>query len=105
MASFNALWRYVESGDVRLQACSCKVTFRVAGDICVVDSSTARLLELRQSGVEALLEDRLLDRVQQLLPGVGDLDLLLARLSAEPRQRGIQWYKETLTVRVTQGNL
>ncbi|CAK9115516.1 unnamed protein product [Durusdinium trenchii] len=55
MASFNALWRYVESGDVRLQACSCKVTFRVAGDICVVDSSTARLLELVSSSRRSLM--------------------------------------------------
>lgn len=133
-ASFTALWRYIESSkDVSLMSSSCKVTFRAASDICVVDNSTARLLELvsstrrcsmmslfscrtsqgsqllrqallqpsanlqeirrRQAGVEALLEDRLLERVQQLLPGVGDLDQIVARLTAEPRQRGLQWYK------------
>lgn len=132
-ASFTALWRYIESSsDVRLVTSSCRVTFRVASDICMVDSSTVRLLDLvsshrrsvlglfktvtsqgtqmlrqailqpsaklpeiqkRHAAVEALLEDHLLERVQQLLPGVGDLDLLVARLTTEPRQRGMQWYK------------
>lgn len=135
-ASFTALWRYIESSsDVRLVTSSCRVTFRVARDVCMIDSSTARLLELvttskscaksvlslfktttsqgtqllrqailqpcaklseiqkRHSAVEALLEGELLERVQQLLPGVGDLDLLVARLTTEPRQRGMPWYK------------
>jgi len=135
-ASFTALWRYIESSsDVRLVTSSCRVTFRVACDVCMIDSSTARLLELvttskscaksvlslfktttsqgtqllrqailqpcaklseiqkRHSAVEVLLEGELLERVQQLLPGVGDLDLLVARLTTEPRQRGMPWYK------------
>lgn len=35
----------------------------------------------------------LLLKMSMRLPGVGDLDLLVARLTTEPRQRGMPWYK------------
>ncbi|CAJ1373173.1 unnamed protein product [Effrenium voratum] len=131
-AALAALRRYLES-QLQLRMAATHVTFRAAADICVVDSSTARLLELvhsskrtvvglfacrtsggtqllrqsllqpsarlseirrRQDAVEALRDSKeTLERVQQLLPALADLDLLVVRLTAEPRHRGLLWCK------------
>eukprot|EP00929_Paragymnodinium_shiwhaense_P049472 TRINITY_DN24953_c0_g3_i2.p1 TRINITY_DN24953_c0_g3~~TRINITY_DN24953_c0_g3_i2.p1 ORF type:complete len:970 (-),score=195.95 TRINITY_DN24953_c0_g3_i2:81-2990(-) len=48
----------------------------------------------RQGAVEALLGDEeLFYELQRLLPAISDMDLLAARLTAEPKTRGQQWCK------------
>lgn len=138
-AAFSAMWRFAESSmELRWRPAAVRVTFRGASDIMVIDTNTAKLLELvvdarhhreqgslfslftcrtpggarllrqsllqplackseieaRQTAVEVLLSNEtLFYELQQLLPAVGDVDLLAARLTTEPKTRGPQWCK------------
>ncbi|CAK0814171.1 unnamed protein product [Prorocentrum cordatum] len=58
-------------------------------------------IEARQDAVQALLADEaLFFELQRLLPAVGDLDLLAARLTVEPKTRGQQWCKAAIRTAV-----
>eukprot|EP00439_Symbiodinium_sp_Y106_P069566 s4395_g11.t9 len=57
-------------------------------------------IQARQAAVEAFLRDEaLFFQTQQLLPALGDMDVLLARLTGEPSRQGshgIEWCKVTV---------
>ncbi|CAE7029934.1 MSH4 [Symbiodinium sp. CCMP2592] len=57
-------------------------------------------IQARQAAVEAFLRDEaLFFQTQQLLPALGDMDVLLARLTGEPGRQGshgIEWCKVTV---------
>eukprot|EP00927_Polykrikos_kofoidii_P046757 TRINITY_DN40896_c0_g1_i1.p1 TRINITY_DN40896_c0_g1~~TRINITY_DN40896_c0_g1_i1.p1 ORF type:complete len:1088 (-),score=162.31 TRINITY_DN40896_c0_g1_i1:310-3507(-) len=58
-------------------------------------------IRARQAAVGALLGDEdLFYELQRLLPGIGDLDLLAARLTAEPKTRGQQWCRAVVRTAV-----
>jgi len=140
-AALSALWHFVEKTmELQLLPSAVQVKFRSASDIMVIDSTTARLLELttafgnrkqgslldlfrcrtpgglrllrqallqplaskseielRQDAVQALLSNEaFFYELQQLLPAIGDIDLLAARLTSEPKHRGPQWCRSAI---------